>query len=106
PGGNKLAVLDQILAKAKVVAGDAVDTSLEVGREFILRHWSKTSLMATLVHEFGHHVTNALMGRGEQPESETDRLEALREVTRALPGLVKAGAAAAGQPFKDNDPRT
>ncbi|WP_214102895.1 ankyrin repeat domain-containing protein [Acrocarpospora catenulata] len=99
--GMRLRIIREIVTTARVVPGDSVDATFEVGRAFILGLTSMDGFRGTMNHEFGHHLGNDLMGR----RSETLDADRGRELGRGLAAVVAAARRLRGQGLSAGDPR-
>ncbi len=103
--GTKLRILDQILTRARIVPGEAADATFEFGRDMILRCPDIHALLFVIHHELGHHIFNS-SGPGSRASAVlSGDAEIARVLSGALPGMLEAAAAAAGQPLHRGDPR-
>ena len=103
--GTKIDIVDQILISSRIVPGDAADATFEFGRDMILGCADVHALLFVIHHELGHHIFNAAQQGSRGSAVIAVGPESVQALSHALPAMLDAAAAAAGQPLNPGDPR-
>jgi len=103
PRSTVLEILNTIMTKAKICAGDNFDTSFRCGGERIKKLKNEDAFRSIVFHELGHYLIRHFLPVGDIATIESVTPELLADVASMVPALVLDAAKYPGQVRKWHD---